>query len=167
MHLSFRVSAFLRGRTCMVSPILRLKEQEFSVQNRLFRILCVVEFLEQEDLTQRILNSLIGCRRTRCDTHDDCFFVKIQKVIIRHNITLDGPVRNFVIGCDAFGTIDMVCFHARHMWDLQQMRSIGRIKTTNDQDKIQSQLIGILCQFMNRVLSFLKYKTALTNTDCI
>jgi hypothetical protein len=47
------------------------------------------------------------------------------------------------------------------------MRSIGRIKTTNDQDKIQSQLIGILCQFMNRVLSFLKYKTALTNTDCI
>jgi hypothetical protein len=113
-----------------------------------------MQLLQQKDLTEGVLYRLIGCRCTRCDAHDN-FLVQVGQEWFRHNLSRHGSVCNGIVGTDALGAINVEGTNARKVGNLEQVRRVGRIKSTNDQDKVQTQLLSLVRQFADSVLSLL------------
>ena len=74
--------------------------------------------LQQKDVAQRVLDSSIRRRRTRCHTHDHLLDHVLDEWL-RHNLTLHRPVGYRVIGSNAARLVNVEGTNASLDWDLQ------------------------------------------------
>jgi hypothetical protein len=48
------------------------------------------------------------------------------------------------------------------LWNLKKMSSIGRIPSTNNENEIQTELVCLFYEFVDRILSLLNIKSSHT-----
>jgi len=117
----------------------------------------VVQFLHQKDLAQRILHCLVGCGGTRRYSQDNVL-VHIQQERFCHNLTRHVSVRNGIVSANAFRAVNMKRANARQLRNFEQVRRVGGIESTHDQNKVQPQLFCVFRQVVHSILPFLNIK---------
>lgn len=121
---------------------------------KLVRIGFVMEFLQQKNTAQRILNSLVGRRSSRRNTHNNLFADVFQE-LLGNNLSRNRSMGNGIVGSNALSAVNVKGTNASLRWDFQQVSGIGRVPASNDQDKIQVLLVSDVNKFNNSVLSLL------------
>lgn len=139
-----------RTRVCLVE---NLNFRQKHLVPRLL-LLLIVRFLHEKDVAQGILDGSVRRRRTGRDAHHH-LLVHVKEERFGNDLTRHGPMSDGVVRLDAIGLVDVEGSDPRVGRDFEQMGGVAGIPSADDQDEIQTVLLRVVNQLVDRILAFL------------
>mmetsp|Transcript_297 Transcript_297/g.833 ORF Transcript_297/g.833 Transcript_297/m.833 type:complete len:292 (-) Transcript_297:1118-1993(-) len=113
-----------------------------------------MELFHHEYTAERILNSCVRCRRSRCHPHHHLLF-QVQDEGLSNNLPIYRPMSDCVVGADALGAVDVERPNILLVGNFQKVSRVGRVPSPNDQDEIKSEILLILHEVVDGILALL------------